>query len=1104
MSKSDLDIMINLLANTKGMRKEYQQAIAQQVALNRELTRGTSEGTKQAGSFTALEAVVGKLDNHLKELVSQQAALNKEVNLSKQTSTAARDGLARYDKTLDSLQREIQQVIASQSALSRSLRNTDTSAAAASRNIQQLEVQARGLSTTIRPLAGYLAATFGVLGTVNAARDIKDTLAEYQQFSTRLRFLSEDTADYGRSMAFLTQLADEHGKSVLVMGESYASLAALRKGDIINQQQQYQLMTGLSNAQSALGVSTDQLGNLMYGLGQALSQPNVQAQEFNQVMEPIPGLMQAITKAAGLQGKTYRDLVLEGKVTSAMFRDDLIKALDEYDGAAKANIDNITAQENALENLRIQTVAAFEEPISNVYGELLETTGEVLTFVRDNAQTLTTAIETLTAVALVRGAAAVSNYSISLGKKAVAQQTATAATLAAAKKQHEYNLSLQLAAKRSLEVASNDTLRAGALTRLATANQAVLASQKAVNIATAQYSVVGRAATTVARGLWAAIGGIPGVLLLGSYALYEWATAADEATTKTEVLKGESFKLTTEISKLIAEYKSLNQAGKALRLDDLTQKEYLARERLIALTKKLREEEEKTDNLRRKRANPLVGQLEEEIKEVEKLLNNLSKKRAALFEEGLPQDGWQAPTTQNTIGSETQELIDKLERQRILYGAVGEAARIAYETTKGSLKDLSDEEKQALLAAAKRLDAHKQDIDARTQQKDAVKNLEEEVNKLIAKQHEELTLYGDTSNEAQLRYDIEFGALRNVNDELKKKLLLQAQELDNLAEAKALQTRVESIATAVMTPTQRENNTHKNNITDLETYRDSLPQSDLAKRQEINQLIEAEQRRHSKAILEIQKGAKDEFDLMWEESFDRFASGVGQATSSALFDAENLGDGLKNVTLEIGKQVVATLVEIGVKEAANWALRMAMRKADLADDASTTTASAAAALTAGTTTAAALTAAWTPAATMVSLATMGANAAAATTGILSTLATAKAASFAGFFDKGGNIPSGKFGIAGEYGPELIKGPATVTSRVDTAKIINQRAANESGHQSLVIQDNSTWNVSGGDSDEVITKLTPLFKQQQKDTLAKVGMQLKQRKGPVYDGYRMAR
>ncbi|MCZ6808007.1 MAG: hypothetical protein O7F08_13705 [Deltaproteobacteria bacterium] len=35
-------------------------------------------------------------------------------------------------------------------------------------------------------------------------------------------------------------------------------------------------------------------------------------------------------------------------------------------------------------------------------------------------------------------------------------------------------------------------------------------------------------------------------------------------------------------------------------------------------------------------------------------------------------------------------------------------------------------------------------------------------------------------------------------------------------------------------------------------------------------------------------------------------------------------------------------------------------------------------------------------------------------------------SFSGFFAHGGNIPSGKFGIVGERGPELVSGPAKVT------------------------------------------------------------------------------
>ncbi len=46
--------------------------------------------------------------------------------------------------------------------------------------------------------------------------------------------------------------------------------------------------------------------------------------------------------------------------------------------------------------------------------------------------------------------------------------------------------------------------------------------------------------------------------------------------------------------------------------------------------------------------------------------------------------------------------------------------------------------------------------------------------------------------------------------------------------------------------------------------------------------------------------------------------------------------------------------------------------------------------------------------------------------------------FAGFFDSGGNIPRGQFGIVGERGPELVQGPAQVTSRKDTAAMMGSR------------------------------------------------------------------
>lgn len=43
--------------------------------------------------------------------------------------------------------------------------------------------------------------------------------------------------------------------------------------------------------------------------------------------------------------------------------------------------------------------------------------------------------------------------------------------------------------------------------------------------------------------------------------------------------------------------------------------------------------------------------------------------------------------------------------------------------------------------------------------------------------------------------------------------------------------------------------------------------------------------------------------------------------------------------------------------------------------------------------------------------------------------------FAGLFDSGGVIGAGQWGVAGEVGPELVRGPAIVTSRQDTARML---------------------------------------------------------------------
>ena len=51
-------------------------------------------------------------------------------------------------------------------------------------------------------------------------------------------------------------------------------------------------------------------------------------------------------------------------------------------------------------------------------------------------------------------------------------------------------------------------------------------------------------------------------------------------------------------------------------------------------------------------------------------------------------------------------------------------------------------------------------------------------------------------------------------------------------------------------------------------------------------------------------------------------------------------------------------------------------------------------------------------------------------------------SFSGAYDSGGVIPSGSVGLVGEIGPELVRGPATVTSRRDTAALLEKSSGSD--------------------------------------------------------------
>ena len=169
------------------------------------------------------------------------------------------------------------------------------------------------------------------------------------------------------------------------------------------------------------------------------------------------------------------------------------------------------------------------------------------------------------------------------------------------------------------------------------------------------------------------------------------------------------------------------------------------------------------------------------------------------------------------------------------------------------------------------------------------------------------------------------------------------------------------------------------------------------------------------------------------------SNNLAQNLTEAITGAQTLNEAFRNIARSIIENVLQAIIQMGIQWAATMLMSSMMSKAVAAE--STTVAA-----TSGAT----ITAAMAPAAATTSLATMGANTVTASAGMLAfgaVMAAMLGALLAGAFDNGGYIPDGKFGIVGEYGPEIIQGPVAVTGRKTTEDIISSATSNKESMKS---------------------------------------------------------
>jgi len=135
-----------------------------------------------------------------------------------------------------------------------------------------------------------------------------------------------------------------------------------------------------------------------------------------------------------------------------------------------------------------------------------------------------------------------------------------------------------------------------------------------------------------------------------------------------------------------------------------------------------------------------------------------------------------------------------MKREIALYGETSREAKIRYEIEHGALVTATKDKQFKLLLDARALDAMDAEVSATKKQEAAIQQLNSQYVSLQDNMRKELALYGETSREAKLRYDIELGALSKLSSAKQADLLASARALD-LKDAEAAKAKQLAAAT---------------------------------------------------------------------------------------------------------------------------------------------------------------------------------------------------------------------------------------------------------------------------------------------------------------------
>ena len=421
-----------------------------------------------------------------------------------------------------------------------SMRRAQTSAQRTAGTIdKQLSVSIRNTSAELTRLAGIAGVGFGAAQVIRYA----DSFTELQN---RLRLVTKSQEELKSSTEGVFRIAQATSQSMDSVGQVYQRIAQNADALGLSLQDVEGLTEKVAKAVAISGASAGAAEAGLTQFGQALASGVLRGDEFNSIMEQLPGLAQAIATGLGVPVGALREMAQAGELTAETVVNAMNKAGDSIESAFGTRVKTVA-----------QAIVELQNAALMFFGEL--NSGTMV------SQALATVIGTLAnnldAVAIAAGTFAGLSIARTLNEVMVAAKGAAANTLTLASEEYKQARAAVAAAQAEVQKSVAYGGSIAAATNLAAAEQKLTIATNGLAAAQRGMAVTAGLAGRALALVGGPIGAISIAIGLGVAAWGAFGGASAQA--KDETVDSIA-SMNLSMDELIAKFEDLSKAQQAL------------------------------------------------------------------------------------------------------------------------------------------------------------------------------------------------------------------------------------------------------------------------------------------------------------------------------------------------------------------------------------------------------------------------------------------------------------------------------------------------------------------------------------------------------------